>query len=42
MKLHEVPDEYLSDALPLAKKIIEALGVDDYNLLQVRILSLMA
>jgi len=33
-KLHELPDAYLADALPLAKRIAKALGVQDYNLLQ--------
>lgn len=33
-KLHEVPDEYLADTLPLAKKIAVALGSENYNLLQ--------
>lgn len=35
-KLTEVPDEYLADTLPLAKKIASALGAENYNLLQVR------
>ncbi|KAJ2717280.1 Adenosine 5'-monophosphoramidase [Coemansia spiralis] len=33
-KLHQVPDEYLADTLPIAKKIAAALNVDDYNILQ--------
>jgi len=33
-KLHEVPDEYFADTLPIAKKIATALGVQDYNILQ--------
>ncbi|TDL19681.1 putative HNT1-adenosine 5`-monophosphoramidase [Rickenella mellea] len=33
-KLHELPDEYLSDALPIAKKIVTAIGATDYNILQ--------
>ncbi|KAI0793007.1 HIT-like protein [Irpex lacteus] len=33
-KLHEVPDEYLTEALPVAKKIATALGAENYNLLQ--------
>ena len=37
VKLHELPDEYLADALPVAKKIALALGVENYNLLQVRV-----
>ena len=35
MKLHELPDEYLADALPIAKKIALAQGLEDYNILQV-------
>ena len=38
-KLHELPDEYLADALPIAKKIVNALGAENYNILQVRSLS---
>ena len=34
--MDEVPDEYLAEILPLAKKIATALGVVDYNILQVR------
>jgi len=34
VKLHELPDEYLADALPVAKKIALALGVENYNILQ--------
>jgi len=33
-KLHEVPDEYLADAMPIAKKIALAIGATDYNVLQ--------
>ncbi|KAF4617919.1 hypothetical protein D9613_005768 [Agrocybe pediades] len=33
-KVHELPDEYLHDVLPLAKKIAFAQGVPDYNILQ--------
>jgi len=33
-KLHELPDEYLADALPLAKKIAIAQGAENYNILQ--------
>lgn len=36
-KMHELPDEYLIDVLPIAKKIALVLGCEDYNLLQVRI-----
>lgn len=35
VKLHELPDEYLADALPIAKKIALAQGLKDYNILQV-------
>ena len=35
--MHELPDEYLADALPIAKKIAIAQGVENYNILQVRI-----
>ena len=34
-KLHDVPDEYITDTLPIAKKIATALGAKDYNILQV-------
>lgn len=34
-KLHELPDEYLADMLPIAKKIAVAQGVENYNVLQV-------
>ncbi|KXN82848.1 Hit family protein 1, partial [Leucoagaricus sp. SymC.cos] len=33
-KLADIPDEYLADTLPIAKKIAIAQGVTDYNLLQ--------
>ncbi|KAE9396127.1 putative HNT1-adenosine 5`-monophosphoramidase [Gymnopus androsaceus JB14] len=33
-KMHELPDEYLADALPVAKKIAIALGSENYNILQ--------
>ncbi|OLS21618.1 MAG: HIT-like protein [Candidatus Heimdallarchaeota archaeon LC_3] len=33
-KLHELPDEYLIEILPLLKKIAIALNIKDYNLLQ--------
>ena len=33
-KLHDIPDEYLADALPVAKKIAQAVGATDYNILQ--------
>ena len=33
-KLHELPEEYLSDMLPIAKKIAVAQGLENYNILQ--------
>jgi hypothetical protein len=33
-KLADIPDEYLNDTLPIAKKIAIAQGVNDYNILQ--------
>ncbi|KDR82539.1 hypothetical protein GALMADRAFT_57602, partial [Galerina marginata CBS 339.88] len=33
-KVHELPDEYLHDVLPIAKKIALAQGVPNYNILQ--------
>ncbi|KIL67774.1 hypothetical protein M378DRAFT_191329 [Amanita muscaria Koide BX008] len=33
-KLHELPDVYLSDVMPIAKKIAVAQGLQDYNILQ--------
>ncbi|KAJ3525137.1 hypothetical protein NM688_g8451 [Phlebia brevispora] len=33
-KMHELPDEYLSATLPVAKKIALALGCENYNILQ--------
>ncbi|KAF8964261.1 HIT-like domain-containing protein [Flammula alnicola] len=33
-KLHDLPDEYLVDVLPIAKKIALAQGTPDYNILQ--------
>ena len=35
--MHELPDEYLADALPIAKKIALAQGLENYNILQVRL-----
>ncbi|KAI9288796.1 HIT-like domain-containing protein [Umbelopsis sp. AD052] len=32
--MHEVPDEYLADAMPLAKKVAVASGLKYYNILQ--------
>jgi hypothetical protein len=34
-KLHQLPDEYLTDILPIAKKIAVAQGAENYNILQV-------
>jgi diadenosine tetraphosphate (Ap4A) HIT family hydrolase len=34
VKMHELPDEYLADAMPVAKKIALALGAENYNILQ--------
>ncbi|KAJ1962988.1 Adenosine 5'-monophosphoramidase [Dipsacomyces acuminosporus] len=33
-KLHQLPDEFLADAMPVAKKIAAALGAENYNILQ--------
>eukprot|EP00123_Amoebidium_parasiticum_P000711 comp11587_c0_seq1/m.6066 comp11587_c0_seq1/g.6066 ORF comp11587_c0_seq1/g.6066 comp11587_c0_seq1/m.6066 type:complete len:138 (-) comp11587_c0_seq1:538-951(-) len=33
-KLHDIPDEYLVELLPIAKKIAVAAGATDYNILQ--------
>ncbi|KAF8536046.1 HIT domain protein [Trichophaea hybrida] len=33
-KLHHIPDDELSELLPIAKKLALAVGVEDYNLLQ--------
>ncbi|KAJ1664571.1 Adenosine 5'-monophosphoramidase [Coemansia sp. RSA 1646] len=33
-KMHELPDEFLADSMPVAKKIAQALNMDDYNILQ--------
>jgi hypothetical protein len=33
-KLHDLPDEWMTDILPIAKKIAIAQGFDDYNILQ--------
>lgn len=38
-KMHELPEEYLADALPVARKVALALGCEDYNVLQVRLTS---
>ena len=33
--MHELPDKYLADAMPIAKKIAIAQGAENYNILQV-------
>ncbi|OCH89924.1 HIT-like protein [Obba rivulosa] len=33
-KLHELPDEHLTDILPIAKKLALAVGCENYNILQ--------
>ncbi|KAJ2452612.1 Adenosine 5'-monophosphoramidase [Coemansia sp. RSA 2336] len=33
-KMHQLPDEFLADAMPAAKKIAAALGAENYNILQ--------
>ncbi|KAG8760768.1 hypothetical protein FRC14_002064 [Serendipita sp. 396] len=33
-KLVDIPDEFLADAMPVAKKIAVALGAENYNILQ--------
>ncbi|KAF9967014.1 Adenosine 5'-monophosphoramidase [Actinomortierella ambigua] len=33
-KLHDIPDDYLTDTLIVAKKVVRALGADNYNILQ--------
>ena len=38
VKMHELPDEYLADAMPIAKKIAIAQGAENYNILQVRVI----
>ena len=32
--MHELPNEYLVDVLPIAKKIAVAQGLENYNILQ--------
>ncbi|CAG7846151.1 Hit family protein 1; AltName: Full=Adenosine 5'-monophosphoramidase [Serendipita indica DSM 11827] len=34
VKLADIPDEFLADAMPVAKKIAIATGAQDYNILQ--------
>ena len=33
-KLHDIPDEHLTELLPVAKKIAIATGAEQYNVLQ--------
>jgi diadenosine tetraphosphate (Ap4A) HIT family hydrolase len=33
--MHQLPDEYLADVMPIAKKIASAGGFEQYNVLQV-------
>ncbi|KAM0790070.1 Adenosine 5'-monophosphoramidase [Microbotryomycetes sp. NB124-2] len=33
-KLHDIPDDSLTELLPIAKKIAKAVGATDYNILQ--------
>ncbi|CAK7266716.1 Adenosine 5'-monophosphoramidase [Sporothrix epigloea] len=33
-KLLDIPDEHLTDILPIVKKITKAVGTDNYNILQ--------
>ncbi|ERS95452.1 hypothetical protein HMPREF1624_08330 [Sporothrix schenckii ATCC 58251] len=33
-KLLDIPDDYLTDILPIAKKLAKAIGTDNYNILQ--------
>lgn len=33
-KLHDIPDDSLNEILPVAKKIAQAVGASDYNILQ--------
>lgn len=34
-KLTDIPDEYLAEIGPIAKKLAQAIGTPDYNILQV-------
>lgn len=38
--MHQLPDEYLADVMPIVKKIAAAGGFAQYNVLQVRSTSL--
>ncbi|RYP73431.1 hypothetical protein DL771_003603 [Monosporascus sp. 5C6A] len=33
-KLQDIPDEHLSEILPVAKKLVKATGAENYNILQ--------
>lgn len=33
-KLHDIPDDQLTEILPVAKKIAQAINASDYNILQ--------
>jgi diadenosine tetraphosphate (Ap4A) HIT family hydrolase len=33
-KLHDIPDDQLTEILPVAKKIAQAVNAEDYNILQ--------
>lgn len=33
--MHQIPDDYLADVMPIAKKIASAGGFSQYNVLQV-------
>jgi predicted house-cleaning noncanonical NTP pyrophosphatase (MazG superfamily) len=33
--MHDLPDEYLADVMPIAKRIAKAQGFENYNILQV-------
>lgn len=33
-KLHEIPDEYLTDVMVTVKKVVQKLNVENYNILQ--------
>lgn len=37
VRLHDIPDDFLADILPTAKKLQRVIGCEDYNMLQVRL-----
>jgi len=37
-KLHELPDEYPADAMPVLKKITLVVSAIDYNMLQMQVI----